>query len=391
MKSAPGRPLTIESELWRVKSLFPGGFGREEKEMRSRSSTRERGQALLVFVLALGVLLGFTAMAVDVGLFYENRRHLQNTADAAALAGVAELPKKPMAAKNKAADWAAKHGVPASEIKTIEVRTTDSVNDTLYVEVERDFDWIFGRVLGQGTDPVSAAAAAQIQSVNGTSNLMPWALLRGDSNCLDATDAPIPGADCSVKLGAGASAITGWYGALDLDGAGGGGAEYEENIVDGAAETKYCSVGETDPACEAFQVDALSGNKVGGTDHAIADRLLNEPTCDADGNSKDDFVEVFVAGEGDAAASYAIACPQSPRVIFIPIVSLDGIPVQTVTIEGWALAYLNGYSCSDTDCAGGKGHWEVDITMVDAIYSQSADLIGAYNPLSKVAVRSLIE
>jgi hypothetical protein len=296
-----------------------------------------------------------------------------------------------VAAKKKATDWEAKHGVAASEIKTLEVRTTDSVNDTLYVEVERDFTWIFGQVLGQGTDPVSAAAAAQIKSVNGTSNLMPWSLLMGDSDCLDATDAPIPGADCSVKLGAGASTITGWYGALDLDGAGGGGAEYEENIVDGAAATKYCSVGETDPACEAFQVDALSGNKVGGTDHAIEDRLLNEPTCDADGDSKDDFEEVFVAGEGDAAASYAIACPQSPRVVFLPIVSLDGIPVHTVTIEGWALAYLNGYACSDTDCAGGKGHWQVDITMVDAIYSQSADLIGPYNPLSQVAVRSLIE
>ena len=48
----------------------------------------ERGQTLLIFVLALTVLLGFTAMAIDVGLFYEDRRHMQNTADAAALAGV---------------------------------------------------------------------------------------------------------------------------------------------------------------------------------------------------------------------------------------------------------------------------------------------------------------
>ena len=29
----------------------------------------ERGQTLLIFVLALTVLLGFTAMAIDVGLF----------------------------------------------------------------------------------------------------------------------------------------------------------------------------------------------------------------------------------------------------------------------------------------------------------------------------------
>jgi hypothetical protein len=358
--------------------------------MQPTSTVREQGQALVLFVLALAVLLGFAAMAIDVGMVYQDRRHLQNTADAAALAGVAELPLDPLAARQKATEWAASNGVPASQIKTLEVRTTDTLNDTLYVEVEKDFSWIFGRVLGKGTDPVSAAAAAQIKSVNGTSNLMPWALLMGDSACLDSTNAPIPGADCSVKLGAGASSITGWFGALDLDGTGGGSAEYEDNIVDGQATTKYCSVGETDPACESFVVDALSGNKVGGTDHAIEERLLNEPTCDANGNLKDDFEEVFVAGE-NGVSSYAVACPQSPRLIFIPIVSLNGIPVQTVTIEGWALAYLEGYTCVDTECPSGKGHWEVRIKMVDAIYSESADLIGAYNPLSGVAVRKLIE
>ena len=55
----------------------------------------ERGQTLLIFVLALTVLLGFTAMAIDVGLFYEDRRHIQNTADAAALAGVGGAAVQP--------------------------------------------------------------------------------------------------------------------------------------------------------------------------------------------------------------------------------------------------------------------------------------------------------
>jgi Putative Flp pilus-assembly TadE/G-like len=356
----------------------------------NKRNTPERGQTLVMFVLALAVLLGFTAMSVDVGLLFHDRRHLQNSADAAALAGVAELPKKPVSAMKKAEDWAANNGVPASEIKTIEVRTTDVPNDTLYVELERDFDWVFGRVLGMETDAVSASAAAQIQSVNGTSNLMPWAILMGDSSCLDAANAPISGADCSVKLGSDASTITGWYGALDLDGAGGGGSEYETNIVDGEAATKYCSVGESDPTCESNVVDALHGNKVGGTGAGIDQRLLSEPTCDTNGNGMDDFGEVFVAGDG-GIAQYAVACPQSPRHIIIPIVSLNGIPVADVTIEGWALAYLDGYTCTSDDCPSGKGHWEVQVTMVDAIYSESADLIGAYNPLSRVSVRRLIQ
>src|SRR5437870_12821005 len=97
----------------------------------------------------MAVLMGFTALVIDMGLFFEDRRHLQNTAAAAALAGVAELPANPAAAKSKAAEWAAKHGVSSGELKTIEVRTTDDPNDTMYVEAERQFIWLIGRVPGQ--------------------------------------------------------------------------------------------------------------------------------------------------------------------------------------------------------------------------------------------------
>src|SRR5688572_28569086 len=109
----------------------------EEGGMRliQSAGTEERGQTLLLFVLALTVLLGFTAMAIDVGLLYEDRRHFQNTADAAALAGVAELPLNPAAAKLKATDWAANNGVDSAQIKRVEVRTTGFPNDTLYVEI----------------------------------------------------------------------------------------------------------------------------------------------------------------------------------------------------------------------------------------------------------------
>ena len=37
----------------------------------------KRGQTLPIFVLALTVLVGFTAMAIDVGLLYEDRRDMR--------------------------------------------------------------------------------------------------------------------------------------------------------------------------------------------------------------------------------------------------------------------------------------------------------------------------
>jgi hypothetical protein len=351
----------------------------------------QRGQTLIMFVLAATVLLGFTAMAIDIGLFYEDRRHLQNAADAAALAGVSELPTDPSAAVSRAVEWASKHGIDAANVKT-EVRTTQYPNDTMYVETSGTFSWVFGRVLGQTTSAVSADAAAQVGSLAGGNDLMPWAIVIGDSACLDASGVQIPGADCSVKVGAGSS-ITGWYGALDLDANGGGSHEYESNIIDGTAETVYCAVGQTDPECETTDVYALSGNKVGGTGHGIEDRLASEPTagCDTNGNGTDDFDEVFAKNVSGTPA-YTVACPDSPRLIIVPIVTLNGDPIKSVTIHGWALAYLDSYACvGAATCTSGKGHWEVEITMVDAVFSQAAGFIGAFNPASAVTVRRLIQ
>jgi len=47
----------------------------------------ERGQALVLIVLGMVVMLGFTALAIDGGRLYAERRHAQNAADSASLSG----------------------------------------------------------------------------------------------------------------------------------------------------------------------------------------------------------------------------------------------------------------------------------------------------------------
>src|ERR1700730_14882192 len=49
------------------------------------------GQILMLATIAIAVLLGFSALAVDVGLLYSTRRRLQTAADAAAIAGATAL------------------------------------------------------------------------------------------------------------------------------------------------------------------------------------------------------------------------------------------------------------------------------------------------------------
>jgi Putative Flp pilus-assembly TadE/G-like len=351
----------------------------------------EGGQALLVAMLFMPAALGLAAMSVDVGLFFEDRRHLQNSADAAALAGAGELPWRPDVAVQRAEDWANANGITDDQIVSIEVRSTAVPNDTIAVELTEEFNWIFGVVLGHITDDVTANAAARVGSLSGGHQMMPWALLQGESPCLDDDGNAIFNAGCSVKVGAG-SGITGWYGALDFDGSGGGAAEYRANIIDGTTNWKYCIDGDPSPGCisAVSVIDTLTGNKVGPTGEGIDIRVA-PAVCDTNLNGVDDFSEVFqVNPAGDPA--YITICPDSPRLIIIPIVSYTEVPIKKVTIEGWSLAYLSGYSCVDgANCGSGHGHWEVQIEIVEAAYSQSAGFLGAYDPDSGILMRRLVE
>jgi hypothetical protein len=54
----------------------------------------ERGQVVVLLVVALLGLMGMIALVVDLGYLYWNQRALQSSADAAALAGAMELPDR---------------------------------------------------------------------------------------------------------------------------------------------------------------------------------------------------------------------------------------------------------------------------------------------------------
>ncbi|HET8943213.1 MAG TPA: pilus assembly protein TadG-related protein, partial [Dehalococcoidia bacterium] len=90
----------------------------------NRQRGRESGQTLVVAALVMAVVMGFTALAIDVGLFLEERRDNQNDADAMALAGVQYLPENPDMARKTARDWGLKNGVASTDIVKVEVKST---------------------------------------------------------------------------------------------------------------------------------------------------------------------------------------------------------------------------------------------------------------------------
>jgi Flp pilus assembly protein TadG len=86
-----------------------GSFGDSDTRTPSIGSS-ESGQALVWFVAALMVLLGFAALTIDVGSAFHDSGKLQNAADAASLAGAAFLPQGSVRAINEARDYAQKNG-----------------------------------------------------------------------------------------------------------------------------------------------------------------------------------------------------------------------------------------------------------------------------------------
>ncbi len=122
---------------------------------------RESGQVLVLFVLMLGILMGFVAMSIDVGMILHERRSLQNAADAAALAGVSELPEFPGAAEAKALEWAENNGYTGENGATITVNTPYQGDpNALEVVIEVEMPFIFARALGLESTDIGARAVA---------------------------------------------------------------------------------------------------------------------------------------------------------------------------------------------------------------------------------------
>lgn len=120
----------------------------------------ERGQALVVTLLFLGVLLAMAAAVLDVGAWYRQHRQTQLTADAAALAGAQALPQDPGAAVALAVEYGNKNGggVAPSRINLV----GDPVATEITVEAIKPTPGIFTKLFGIDSVDISAKATARV-------------------------------------------------------------------------------------------------------------------------------------------------------------------------------------------------------------------------------------
>jgi hypothetical protein len=143
----------------------------------------ERGISLIMAAILIVVLLGMTALAVDVGRLYVTRQYLQNSCDASALAGGLELPNQAKA-EAKAMECAqANQDDPVSQTATYTVSfpedgITEKGATKLRVDGQMTVPHTFARVLGRMSGLVSAyAIVLKTGSIGWASDIVvPWGI-----------------------------------------------------------------------------------------------------------------------------------------------------------------------------------------------------------------------
>lgn len=333
------------------------------RRSRLSAARQEVGQTLPVVVLLMIGLLGVSALVIDLASLYQQRQAVQAAADAAALAGAAQLP----------AGWSAAQSATNHEYllngrgtdSTSASQTTDlTAGDSVTVTASRTVPTFFSRLFGVNAATVTATARATVESYTGyasSGNVMPFGVMQHDYTL---------GQPYTI-YGDGSSSNNGAL-SLDLKSSGGctaaNGANDLRNTITGASIACPVSVGE--------DVDTKPGKNTGPVAQGLNTRITTwEP-----------FDQIVQAG---ANGQYTLLDPNSPQLVLIPIV-LDTNGGTTwpngsgqVEIVGFAWFVITG--CGNPSiqgsCANSDGKY-VNGTFVGLMNSNTTGTNGAWDPNS---------
>jgi hypothetical protein len=121
----------------------------------------QRGQAMVLTLVFLIVLLAMAAAVLDVGAWYRVHRETQATADASALAGAQDLPESTSAAQSTAVDYANRNG---GGVRPEDVEFSSSIagTDTIKVTARKPAAGVFTRLFGMDSVTARSTAKARV-------------------------------------------------------------------------------------------------------------------------------------------------------------------------------------------------------------------------------------
>lgn len=226
----------------------------------------ERGSSIVLVAITMATLMTFTAFTIDFGVSYVETTKAQNAADSAVLAAAHLLPVESGDAsgiaqvKDTAVSYVRKNGF---DISSDDVALGDLIAGqytSVKVTIAGHVNMTIARVIGINTvDYVRDAKAIIAPSVSAT-HVEPLGV---EQSILDALIASGNTEHVYLKYGGG-DGDTGAYGAIDLDGVTGGGAnDFNSWLMNGYSGT--ITVGEG-------LLPVEPGNMAGPTEEAIAAR-----------------------------------------------------------------------------------------------------------------------
>jgi len=258
----------------------------------------EKGVVLVLFAILLPVLLGSVAIAVDLGIQHAKKVRLDNVAQAAVLAAAQEVSVDLSAAVQKANEYLSLNNIDKGNILV----QVSQIDKSVEVQIARDTDYYFGKILGFETARISSTAKAKAVGVTGIEGAAPLGVLFQDF---------VYGQLYQLKCAAPPEQSGGNFGALEFSG--NGANAYENDLKYGY--DGIIKIGDI--------IETKTGNMSGPTQRAISYRFSQDSRVPP--NTIDDF---------DRDAS---------QIIYVPVVEpyeIQGSQIKSVEVIGFASFFI---------------------------------------------------
>jgi Flp pilus assembly protein TadG len=211
----------------------------------------ERGQAFVLAAVAMVMCLGMAALVLDVGNWFRDKRRLQGTVDAAALAGAQQLPDDSAGAQSQALNYANKNGGDVAGANIV-ISSQYQPNDTIAVTGQRNDPGIFTRVIAIPGADITARAKARVGPPTQALHVAPMVVYCGHSLIQNCNNDHTPQFNVTTTMDYDPMGAPGAFGMLDLDGESGaiGSSTEAAWITDGF--DKYLGLGKykSDPGAK---------------------------------------------------------------------------------------------------------------------------------------------
>ena len=211
----------------------------------------ERGQAFVLAAVAMVMCMGMAALVLDVGNWFRDKRRLQGTVDAAALAGAQLLPDNPGSAQGQALNYANQNGGDVAGANIV-ITSKYQSNDTIEVSGQRNDTGIFSGILGIGGANITAKAKARVGPPAQGLHVAPMVVYCDHPLIQNCNNNHTPQFNVPTTMDYDPMGAPGAFGMLDLNGEGGavGSSEEADWILHGF--DKYLGLGKykSDPGAK---------------------------------------------------------------------------------------------------------------------------------------------